>query len=172
MQVQGLRKGVGFISVYLRSQLCVCPVCVLAGVHLWVEVGKSACVLVGICEVRLSPPARYDPQCPSLLDFLSGCLVRVLWTCRSSTFPCFVRHPLQIFLRPAIEILNPSPMPLRPASLIPLIPRGEMHMPARCAFIAPSCFLSYFQCPSQLSPTTLSEFTVLLLRRPKSQSSS
>ena len=47
---------------------------------LWVEVGKSACVLVGICELRLSPPARYDPQCPSLLDFLSGCLVRVLWT--------------------------------------------------------------------------------------------
>jgi hypothetical protein len=26
---------------------------------LWVEVGKSACVLVGICELRLSPPARY-----------------------------------------------------------------------------------------------------------------
>ena len=46
---------------------------------LWVEVGKSACVLVGICELRLSLPARYDPQCPSLLDFLSGCLVRVLW---------------------------------------------------------------------------------------------
>jgi hypothetical protein len=46
---------------------------------LWVEVGKSACVLVGICELRISPPARYDPQCPSLLDFLSGCLVRVLW---------------------------------------------------------------------------------------------
>jgi hypothetical protein len=37
---------------------------------LWVEVGKIACVLlVGICELRLSPPARYDPQCPSLLDF-------------------------------------------------------------------------------------------------------
>ena len=54
---------------------------------LWVEVGKSACVLVGICELRLSLPARYDPQCPSLLDFLSGCLVRVLWTCRSSTDP-------------------------------------------------------------------------------------
>ena len=46
---------------------------------LWVEVGKSACVLVGICELRLSLSARYDPQCPSLLDFLSGCLVRVLW---------------------------------------------------------------------------------------------
>jgi hypothetical protein len=41
---------------------------------LWVEVGKSADVLVGICELRLSPPARYDPQCPSLLDFLSGFL--------------------------------------------------------------------------------------------------
>jgi hypothetical protein len=54
---------------------------------LWLEVGKSACVLVGIYELRLSPPARYDPQCPSLLDFLSGCLVRVLWTCRSSTDP-------------------------------------------------------------------------------------
>ena len=54
---------------------------------LWVEVGKSTCVLVGICELRLSPPARYDPQCPSLLDFLSGCLVRALWTCRSSTDP-------------------------------------------------------------------------------------
>jgi hypothetical protein len=54
---------------------------------LWVEVGKSACVLVGICELRLSPPARYDPQCPSLLNFLSGCLVRVLWTCRSSKDP-------------------------------------------------------------------------------------
>jgi hypothetical protein len=37
---------------------------------LWVEVGKSACVLVEICELRLSLPARYDPQCPSLLDFL------------------------------------------------------------------------------------------------------
>jgi hypothetical protein len=24
---------------------------------LWVEVGKSACVLMGICELRLSPPA-------------------------------------------------------------------------------------------------------------------
>jgi hypothetical protein len=35
---------------------------------LWVEVCKSACVLVGICELRLSPPARYDPQCPSLAD--------------------------------------------------------------------------------------------------------
>ena len=54
---------------------------------LWVEVGKSACVLVGICELRLSLPARYDPQYPSLLDFLSGCLVRVLWTCLSSTDP-------------------------------------------------------------------------------------
>jgi hypothetical protein len=54
---------------------------------LWVEVGKSARVLVGICELRLSPPARYDPQCPSLLDFLSGWLVRVLWTWRPSTFP-------------------------------------------------------------------------------------
>ena len=32
-------------------------------------------------------PARYDPQYPSLLDFLSGCLVRVLWTCLSSTNP-------------------------------------------------------------------------------------
>ena len=31
---------------------------------LWVEVGKSACVLVGICELRLSLPARYDPQYP------------------------------------------------------------------------------------------------------------
>ena len=46
---------------------------------LWVEVGKSACVLVGICDQSLSLSARYDPQCPSLLDFLSGCLVRVLW---------------------------------------------------------------------------------------------
>jgi hypothetical protein len=46
---------------------------------LWVEVGKSACVLVGICNQSLSLFARYDPQCPSLLDFLSGCLVRVLW---------------------------------------------------------------------------------------------
>jgi hypothetical protein len=36
---------------------------------LWVEVDKSACVLVGICELRLSSPARYDPQCPSLFDF-------------------------------------------------------------------------------------------------------
>jgi hypothetical protein len=54
---------------------------------LWIQVGKSACVLVGICGLRLTPPARYDPQCPSLLDFLSGCLVRVLWTCRSSTDP-------------------------------------------------------------------------------------
>jgi hypothetical protein len=26
-------------------------------------------------------------QCPSLLDFLSGCLVCVLWVCRSSKFP-------------------------------------------------------------------------------------
>jgi hypothetical protein len=52
-----------------------------------VEVGKSSCVLVGIRELRLSPPARYDPQCPSLLDFLSGCLVRVLWACRSSKDP-------------------------------------------------------------------------------------
>jgi hypothetical protein len=39
---------------------------------LWVEVGKSACVLVGICELRLSLPARYDPQCPPLLDFLKA----------------------------------------------------------------------------------------------------
>jgi hypothetical protein len=46
---------------------------------LWIEVGKSVCVLVGIRELRLSLPARYDPQFPSLLDFLSGCLVRVLW---------------------------------------------------------------------------------------------
>ena len=26
---------------------------------LWVEVGKSACVFVGICKFRISPPARY-----------------------------------------------------------------------------------------------------------------
>ena len=39
---------------------------------LWVEVGISACVLVGICELRLSLPARYDLHYPSLLDFLSG----------------------------------------------------------------------------------------------------
>ena len=45
---------------------------------LWIEVGKSACVLVGIFELRLSLPARYDPQYPLLLDFLSGCLVHVL----------------------------------------------------------------------------------------------
>jgi hypothetical protein len=68
---------------------------------LWVEVGKSACVLVGICESRLSLPARYDPQCPSLLDFLSGCLVRVLWTWRSSTDP--VREELNR-PRPIIEL--------------------------------------------------------------------
>jgi hypothetical protein len=54
---------------------------------LWAEVGKSACVLVGICELRLSLPARYDPHYPSLLDFLSGCLVRVPWNCLSSTDP-------------------------------------------------------------------------------------
>ena len=44
------------------------------------EVGKSACVLVGICELRLSLPARYDPHYPPLVGFLflSGCLVRVL----------------------------------------------------------------------------------------------
>ena len=29
---------------------------------LWVEVGKRACVIVGICRLSLSPPARYDPQ--------------------------------------------------------------------------------------------------------------
>jgi hypothetical protein len=46
---------------------------------LWVEVGESAYVLVGIYDQSLSLFARYDPQCPSLLDFLSGCLVRVLW---------------------------------------------------------------------------------------------
>jgi hypothetical protein len=65
---------------------------------LWVEVGKSACVLVGICELRLSPPARYDPQCASLLDCSSGCLVRVLWTCRSNgkafTTPLHVQHAI------------------------------------------------------------------------------
>ena len=59
---------------------------------LWVEVGKSACVLVGISKLRLSLPARYDPQCPSLLDFLSGCLVRVLWTCLSSGGFLFVSY--------------------------------------------------------------------------------
>ena len=32
---------------------------------LWVEVGKSVCVLVGLCELRLSLPARYDPHYPS-----------------------------------------------------------------------------------------------------------
>jgi hypothetical protein len=30
---------------------------------LWVEVGKSVCVLVGICELRLSLPARYGRLC-------------------------------------------------------------------------------------------------------------
>jgi hypothetical protein len=67
---------------------------------LWVEVGKSACVLVGICELRLSLPARYDTQCPSLLDFLSGCLVRVLWIVG-------LRHILYGMLnrpRPVIEL--------------------------------------------------------------------
>ena len=47
-------------------------------------------VCLGICELRLSLPARYDPQCPLLLDFRSGCLVRVLWACLS--FPCAAVH--------------------------------------------------------------------------------
>ena len=54
---------------------------------LWAKVGKSSCVLVGICELRLSLAARYDPHYPSIFDFLSGCLVRVPWTCLSSTGP-------------------------------------------------------------------------------------
>ena len=29
---------------------------------LWVEVGESARMPVGICGLCLSPPARYDPQ--------------------------------------------------------------------------------------------------------------
>jgi hypothetical protein len=29
---------------------------------LWAEVGKSAWVLVGICGLRLSPPARYEEK--------------------------------------------------------------------------------------------------------------
>jgi len=32
---------------------------------LWVEVGKSACVL-GLCGLRISPPARYVPHQPNL----------------------------------------------------------------------------------------------------------
>ena len=61
---------------------------------LWVEVDKSACVLVRIFGMRLPLPARYNPQYPSLLDILSGCLVRVLWACLSSTDP--VRDVKQI----------------------------------------------------------------------------
>ena len=67
---------------------------------LWVEVGKSAGVLVGICELRLSLPARYDPQCPSLLDFLSGCLVRVLWIVGLRQIP----HGMLNRPRPIIEL--------------------------------------------------------------------
>jgi hypothetical protein len=49
---RGAGDGEGFVSMIQKPLL-------------WVEVGKSACVLVEICELRLSPPARYDPQCPS-----------------------------------------------------------------------------------------------------------
>ena len=62
--------------VELELELLVIQTRMIQKPLLWVEVGKSACVLVGICELRLSLPARYDPQYSSLLDFLSGCLVR------------------------------------------------------------------------------------------------
>jgi hypothetical protein len=51
----------------------------------WAKV--LVCLWGFACVLRLPPPVRYGPQCPSLLDFLSGCLVRVRWTCRSSTDP-------------------------------------------------------------------------------------
>jgi hypothetical protein len=65
------------ISLSLRTQLELELELELIQTHmiqkplLWVEVAKSACVLVGIFELHqnLSPPARYDPQCPSLFDF-------------------------------------------------------------------------------------------------------
>ena len=77
---------------------------------LWVEVGKSPCVLVGICKFRLSLPARYGPHYSSLLDFLSGCLVRVLWACLSSTDPVRdvkqQQHPPQPEIKPGLSELG------------------------------------------------------------------
>jgi hypothetical protein len=87
---------------------------------LWEEVGRSACVLVGICESRLSPPARYDPQCPLLLDFLSGCLVRILWTCRSSTDPVRDAEKITLYHR-AVLLLRVVSVPILPRYLIFLI---------------------------------------------------
>ena len=66
---------------------------------LWVEVGKSACVLVGICGLRLSLPARYDPQYPSLWTFSLG-----VWS--ASYGPVCLRQILHGVLsrsRPIIE---------------------------------------------------------------------
>jgi hypothetical protein len=68
----------GFCVLELELELELIQTRMIQKPLLWVEVGKSACVLVGICDQSLSLFARYVPQCPSRLDFLSGCLVRVL----------------------------------------------------------------------------------------------
>ena len=62
-----------------------------------VEVGKSACVLVEVCGLRLSLPARYDPQYPSFMDFLS------LGVWSVSYGPVRILHGLLNRTRPIIE---------------------------------------------------------------------
>ena len=64
-----------FVLLELKLELELTQTRMIQKPLLWVKVGKVLVCLWGF----LSLPARYDPKCRSLLDFIYGCLVRVLW---------------------------------------------------------------------------------------------
>ena len=70
---------------------------------LWLEVGKSVCVLVGICGLRLSLPARYGTLYPSLWTFPVLLWVDVvahsLWRLRYFDSFLFLSHLLFVLTR-------------------------------------------------------------------------
>jgi hypothetical protein len=73
--VRGLdRKSNGNTKNKLELELELKQTRMIQKPLLWVEVGKSACVLVGICELRLSPPARGVTNINGRLN-QGGCLV-------------------------------------------------------------------------------------------------
>jgi hypothetical protein len=75
---------------------------------LWVEVGKSACVLVGICDQSLSLFARYVPQCPSLLERARRPWAGIFVACQIG--PLLLRTKskvLKYYTTMALETLSP-----------------------------------------------------------------
>jgi hypothetical protein len=59
----GIQRGVGLMmGKELELELELIQTRMIQKPLQWVEVGKSACVLVGICEMCLSLPAGYSTE--------------------------------------------------------------------------------------------------------------